>query len=192
MARDWADLLLLARTPPDETDEEGAEGSRRGLFRRLRTSLRATREAVFTRRLKTGDWEGLEEELILADVGAGAAGEIVAELERAARSERLTDEDLPERLASLLADIARGDGEPARIDLRAQPAVVLMVGVNGTGKTTTLGKLAWQLREHFGLRVLLAAADTYRAAATEQLEEWARRAGCGRWPAPVRISALAQ
>ena len=63
------------------------------------------------------------------------------------------------------------------IDLRASPAVVLMVGVNGTGKTTTLGKLAWQLREHFGLRVLLAAADTFRAAATEQLEEWARRAG---------------
>jgi fused signal recognition particle receptor len=55
---------------------------------------------------------------------------------------------------------------------------VLMVGVNGTGKTTTLGKLAWQLREHFGLRVLLGAADTYRAAATEQLEGWARRAGC--------------
>ena len=52
-----------------------------------------------------------------------------------------------------------------------------MVGVNGTGKTTTLGKLAWQLREHFGLRVLLGAADTYRAAATEQLEGWAERAG---------------
>jgi len=84
------------------------------------------------------------------------------------------------------------------IDLRPAPTVVLMVGVNGTGKTTTLGKLAWQLREHFGLSVLLAAGDTYRAAATEQLEEWARRAGCeivtgepGSDPGAVAFEALA-
>jgi fused signal recognition particle receptor len=111
----------------------------------------------------------------------------------------LGGEALRERLASILAQTARG-GESAAdalIDLRALPTVLLMVGVNGTGKTTTLGKLAWQLRAHFGLRVLLAAADTYRAAATEQLEEWARRAGCeivtggqGSDPGAVAFEAL--
>ncbi len=99
----------------------------------------------------------------------------------------------------MLAETARGGEEPPEIDLRPLPTVVLIVGVNGTGKTTTLGKLAWQLREHFGLRVLLAAADTYRAAATEQLEGWARRAGCEivtgeprADPGSVAFEALAQ
>jgi len=178
MAREWSELLLL---PEAAQEGEGNEGGRerRGFFRRLRQSLRNTRTAVFTRSLAAHDWEALEEALILADVGAASAAEIVTQLERVARSERLADEELPERLAALLAEIAHGpDGEPAAIDLRAQPSVILMVGVNGTGKTTTAGKLAWQLREHFGLRVLLGAADTYRAAATEQLESWAARAGC--------------
>ena len=99
----------------------------------------------------------------------------------------------------MLAETARGGEEPSEIDLRPLPTVVLIVGVNGTGKTTTLGKLAWQLRERFGLRVLLAAADTYRAAATEQLEGWARRAGCEivtgeprADPGSVAFEALAQ
>ncbi|HEX4033324.1 MAG TPA: signal recognition particle-docking protein FtsY [Solirubrobacteraceae bacterium] len=185
MAREWADLLLLRSgqgEAVDEGEEEPAEEERRrGFTRRLRESLRSTREAIgggFSRRLRDGDWEELEEALIMADVGAAASAEIVASLELAAREERLAGEDLPERLAALLADAARAGEEPAAIDLRADPTVVLMVGVNGTGKTTTLGKLAWQLRRNFGLRVLLGAADTYRAAATEQLEEWARRAGC--------------
>ena len=187
MAREWSDLLLLpASAAEPAAEEEAGRRQRRGFFRRLRASLRATREAIggelgasFSQKLEAHDWEALEEALIMADVGVATTAEVVEQLERIARSERLADEDLPERLARVLAEIARGDeGDgPARIDLRAQPSVVLMVGVNGTGKTTTLGKLAWQLREHFGLRVLLGAADTFRAAATEQLEEWARRAG---------------
>jgi len=187
MAREWTDLLVLPETAPGVAGEEEEEGRRRrGFLRRLRTSLRATRGAVFARSLASHDWEGLEEALILADVGAGAAVEIVGRLERIARTERLAEDELPERLAAVLAEIARGGdgdgggdagGAAARIDLRAQPAVLLMVGVNGTGKTTTVGKLAWVLREQFGLRVLLGAADTYRAAATEQLEAWAERAG---------------
>jgi fused signal recognition particle receptor len=64
------------------------------------------------------------------------------------------------------------------IDLRANPTVILMVGVNGTGKTTTIGKIAWHLQRELGKSVLLAAGDTYRAAAVEQLAEWAARAGC--------------
>ncbi|MGA2006365.1 MAG: signal recognition particle-docking protein FtsY [Solirubrobacteraceae bacterium] len=183
MAREWSELLVLrdsGRAPPEE--EESAS-ERRGFVRRLRASLRATREALgagFAQTLDEGDWEALEEALILADVGAESTAAVVEELASAARRERLAGDDLRERLASILARSARGgDDEPdAAIDLRPSPTVVLMVGVNGTGKTTTLGKLAWQLREHFGLSVLLVAADTYRAAAGEQLAEWARRAGC--------------
>src|SRR5204863_7867955 len=79
------------------------------------------------------------------------------------------------RLCELLAEAA-ATGEPT-IDLRHQPAVVLVVGVNGTGKTTTIGKLAWHLQKELGLSVLLGAADTYRAAAVDQLQLGAERAG---------------
>jgi fused signal recognition particle receptor len=188
MAREWSELLeLRAGAPAPEHDAETVIEERRGFFRRLRESLRATREALggelsasFTQTLEDQDWEALEEALIMADVGAPTTAAVVAALETVARTERLGGEALRARLASLLAETARGgeNAPDARIDLRPLPTVVLIVGVNGTGKTTTLGKLAWQLREGFGLRVLLGAADTYRAAATEQLEGWARRAGC--------------
>ena len=186
MAREWSELLRLRdEAPPAAEDGDAAIEERSGFFRRLRASLRATREALggelgasFARTLEAQDWEALEEALISADVGAATTAAVVESLERVAREEHLDGESLRERLATLLAETARGGEEPPEIDLRPLPTVVLIVGVNGTGKTTTLGKLAWQLREHFGLRVLLAAADTYRAAATEQLEGWARRAGC--------------
>jgi fused signal recognition particle receptor len=76
----------------------------------------------------------------------------------------------------MLAAIAR-TGED-RIDLRSSPTVIMAVGVNGTGKTTTIGKLAWHLQQELGLTVVLGAADTFRAAAVEQLAGWAKRAGC--------------
>ena len=106
-------------------------------------------------------------------------------------------EALTERLIELLAETARtGEG---RIDIRARPTVILAVGVNGTGKTTTIGKLAWHLRQELGRTVLLAAADTFRAAATEQLEGWAQRAGCeivtgpeGSDPGAVAFEAVAR
>src|SRR5208282_4085411 len=106
-------------------------------------------------------------------------------------------EALSERLIELLAATAAvGD---ARIDVRAEPTVIMAVGVNGTGKTTTIGKLAWHLREQLGRTVLLGAADTFRAAAAEQLEGWARRAGCeivtgpeGSDPGAVAFDAIAQ
>jgi fused signal recognition particle receptor len=197
------DAALAASTTQEQLPAPGE--SRRGLIRRLRESLRSTRETLagsgFRRTLAAGDWEGLEEALILADVGVSASVEIVEELRDAVRSERLGEEEWLERLAQILEEVARGGadaGDPV-IDLRPKPTVVLMVGVNGTGKTTTLGKLAWQLRERFGLRVLLGAADTYRAAATEQLELWAQRAGCeivtgesGSDPSAVAFEALTQ
>ncbi len=80
-----------------------------------------------------------------------------------------------DRLIEILAEVASTGRAP--IDLAADPAVLMMVGVNGTGKTTTIGKIAWHLSKEFGLSVVLAAADTYRAAAAEQLEAWAERAG---------------
>jgi fused signal recognition particle receptor len=85
-------------------------------------------------------------------------------------------EPLRERLIELLAETASGDD--GRIAVRERPAVIMVCGVNGTGKTTTIGKLAWHLQRELGLSVLIAAADTYRAAAVEQLEIWAERAGC--------------
>jgi fused signal recognition particle receptor len=197
VARDWVDLFIApepVQTTGAEEDEpnlqDDAEPARRGAFRRLRESLRATRQtlgsevaASFGKTLVDHDWEALEEALIMADVGAPAAASITSSLESTVRRERLDGEALRERLAELLAEYARGadaDGAPLvdTIDLRARPTVVLMVGVNGTGKTTTLGKLAWQLQQRMGLRVLLGAGDTFRAAATEQLEGWAERAGC--------------
>jgi len=80
-----------------------------------------------------------------------------------------------DRLIEIVAEVAATGRSP--IDLSAEPAVVLMVGVNGTGKTTTIGKVAWHLTHELGLSVVLGAADTYRAAASEQLAEWAQRAG---------------
>jgi fused signal recognition particle receptor len=205
MPRDWDELVLTraARAPADGDEDELDEG--RGRFARLRDSLRKTRQtlgsevaATFTRTLADHDWESLEEALILADVGATAAAQITQELESAVRRERLDGDALRERLVESLAELA-GGAAPATLDLRPEPTVVLMVGVNGTGKTTTLGKLAWQLRERFGLRVLLVAADTFRAAATEQLEGWAQRAGCeivtgapGADPGAVAFEGLAR
>ncbi len=134
----------------------------------------------------------------MADVGASTTASVVETLEREAEEGELAGgQALSERLIALLAQTARV-GE-ARIDIRPQPTVILAVGVNGTGKTTTIGKLAWHLRNELGYSVLLGAADTFRAAATEQLEGWAERAGCeivtgpeGCDPGSVAFEAVAQ
>jgi fused signal recognition particle receptor len=185
--RDWLDLFITdgdhgAPAPQSEQPER-----RRGFFRRLRENLSKTREALgaeiqatLFETLDDETWERLEEALIMADVGAATTAKVVARLETEASSGELEGgEALSRRLTELLADMARlQDGASARIDLRHEPTVIMAVGVNGTGKTTTIGKLAWHLQNELGLRVLMGAADTFRAAAVEQLEGWARRAGC--------------
>jgi fused signal recognition particle receptor len=182
VARDWNDLLVTGDAAGAEG--ESSERKRGGFFRRLRENLAKTREALggeiqatLFGELDAQAWERLEEALIMADVGASTTASIVATLEAEAQTGELAGgEALSERLIGLLAQTARvGD---ARIDIRAQPTVILAVGVNGTGKTTTIGKLAWHLRNELGRSVLLGAADTFRAAASEQLTGWAERAGC--------------
>jgi fused signal recognition particle receptor len=189
MARSWGEFLGDANTP-DETEAE-----QEGFLSRLRDSLGKTRRAM-TDQLAAAAfdpaedeaWERLEEALLAADVGVTTTAELVRRLE--------AKPDLGELGEALAAEAAELLGEPGRLGLDSTPTVILVVGVNGTGKTTTIGKLASRLSEH-GHSVILAAADTFRAAAEEQLEIWARRAGAdfvgserGGDPAAVAYDAI--
>jgi fused signal recognition particle receptor len=184
MARDWRDLFIVdGASAPEAQSAPEAEQRRGGMFRRLRENLRKTRQALTSEiqatlfeELNDETWERLEEALIYADVGARTTAEVVEKLEHEATSGEVSGgEALTARLTELLADIARTGDD--RIDLHPKPTVILVAGVNGTGKTTTVGKLAWHLSNELGLHVVLAAADTFRAAGVEQLEVWAQRAG---------------
>jgi fused signal recognition particle receptor len=183
VARSWQELFDTGEPVPESSVEE-AEPGRRGFFRRLRENMSKTREALGAelqatvfQSLDDEAFEHLEETLIYADVGAPTTAAIVERLEREAEGGELTGgEDLSRRLRELLAETARVDGD--RIPLTEQPTVILVTGVNGSGKTTTIGKVAWHLQQELGRSVVLAAADTFRAAAAEQLEQWAERAGC--------------
>ncbi|MQA74283.1 MAG: signal recognition particle-docking protein FtsY [Solirubrobacterales bacterium] len=188
MPVEWEQLIDLGSRegagPGPPEPEHGAEpGDRPGRLRRLRERLSKSREALRAElsaslfdHLDDETWERLEEALILADVGATATAEIVTRLEQEVEAGRVQGPEATRgRLVELLAE--RAAAEPPRLELSAKPTVIMVVGVNGTGKTTTIGKLAAVLRERFGLGVIVAAADTYRAAAIEQLEAWADRAG---------------
>jgi len=206
VARDWNDLFITGgATGSGEAEPAAGSEQKRGLLRRLRENLSKTRQALggelqatLWGTLDEHTWERLEEALIMADVGASTTASVVARLEAEATDGGLTGgEALSERLIELLAQTARvGDG---RIDVSKRPTVIMAVGVNGTGKTTTIGKLAWHLRNELGLTVLMGAADTFRAAASEQLEGWAQRAGCeivtgpaGSDPGAVAFEAIAK
>jgi fused signal recognition particle receptor len=185
VARTWQELFDTgedASQPVGATDN--GEDQRRGFFRRLRDNMSKTRQA-FGAELQTtafqslddAAFERLEETLIYADVGAPTTARIVERLETEAESGELTGgEDLSRRLRELLADTARLEGDT--IPVTEHPTVILVTGVNGSGKTTTIGKMAWHLQKELGRSVLLAAGDTFRAAAAEQLTLWAERAGC--------------
>jgi fused signal recognition particle receptor len=163
----WSALLGDA----EPVEEQVAEA---GFFGRLRDSLgksrRALTDQIAAAAFDPADdeaWERLEEALIAADVGVPATAELVGRLEARGEVGDLT-EALVEEASAML-------GEPGRLSVGEKPSVLLVVGVNGTGKTTTIGKLAYHLNEH-GRSVIVAAADTFRAAAEEQLEIWADRA----------------
>jgi fused signal recognition particle receptor len=188
VSRTWSELL-----GDDATEEDEPEST--GFFGRMRESLaksrRALTEQIATAAFDPGDdesWERLEEALIRSDVGVPATAELVRRLE--ARGELSPFED------ALADEVEALFGDPPTLTLDGAPTVILVVGVNGTGKTTTIGKLASKLREH-GRSVLVGAADTFRAAAEEQLEIWAERAGAdfvgsprGADPAAVAYDAV--
>jgi fused signal recognition particle receptor len=188
VSRTWAELLGDEVTAADESE-------RTGFFGRMRESLAKSRRALTAELASaafdsTDDevWERLEEALILSDVGVPATAEIVRRLEARGLTGGL-EEPLVEEVEALF-------GDPPTLTVDAEPSVILVVGVNGTGKTTTIGKLARKLSEH-GRSVLVGAADTFRAAAEEQLEIWAERAGAdfvgaprGADPAAVAFDAV--
>jgi fused signal recognition particle receptor len=189
VTRTWAEAL------GDEQPAQEAKAERDRFFGRLRDSLSKSRRAL-TQQLAVAAfdpaddeaWERLEEALITADVGVPATAELVRRLEQRGDLRDL-GKALEEEITTLL-------GDPGPLGVADTPSVVLVVGVNGTGKTTTIGKLASVLRDH-GRSVILAAADTFRAAAEEQLEIWAQRAGAdfvgsvrGSDPAAVAFDAI--
>ncbi|MGA9419402.1 MAG: signal recognition particle-docking protein FtsY [Candidatus Cybelea sp.] len=150
---------------------------------RLRSSLGRARESFSAvtrlgqpeRPLTAEFWDELEETLILADFGVPATQKIITGLQTVAKQEEWTTADRP--VARFRKDVERFLTLPNEtLQLTQHPAVILIVGVNGSGKTTTIGKLAAQLQKQ-RKRVVLVAADTFRAAATEQLAVWAERSG---------------
>ncbi len=154
-----------------------------GVFRSLNEGLAKTRKSLTDRigslilgeKIDEAFLNGLEEALISCDVGAETTALVLKDLkERFKREELSTHPQVTERLKGLLYDIVAG--RSSQFVIRATPFVVLVVGVNGTGKTTTIGKLAFRLQSE-GKKVMLAAADTFRAAASEQLSIWGERVG---------------
>jgi fused signal recognition particle receptor len=150
-----------------------------GFFSRIFGGLKKTAAAIgsgiasiFTKNFDDEFYEDLESVLILADIGADASGKIIDGIKHIAKKEQIkTEEELRIRLANCIADIL-GDEST---DLTA-PSVLMIIGVNGVGKTTSVGKLANYFKQN-GNSVLLVACDTFRAAAAEQLDEWSKRAG---------------
>ncbi len=152
------------------------------MFKKIANALRKTQRKVagaiksvipFGKRLTDEDIELIEEILIGADVGVETTEEIIDDLTRRMKSGELTGGDALEVLEKHLLEIL---GEPQPIVLTHKPHIILMVGVNGTGKTTSIGKLAKRFKDE-GKKVLLSAGDTFRAAAREQLDIWANRVG---------------
>jgi fused signal recognition particle receptor len=155
-----------------------------GFFSRLKEGLtRSTQklsEGIATvfkkRRLDDAALEELEEVLIAADLGTEVARRMVAGFRRSRFGSEVTDAEIKQTLAEEIAAVLRPVAQSLRLDPAKRPHVVLVVGVNGVGKTTTIGKLAQNFREQ-GLRVVLVAGDTFRAAAVEQLQIWGERVG---------------
>ncbi|HPT85994.1 MAG TPA: signal recognition particle-docking protein FtsY [Bacillota bacterium] len=154
-----------------------------GFFEKLKAGLAKTKQAIFKQvndlfknfvRVDESMLEELEELLIMADVGAASAAEIINRLRDEIREHRISDpNEARETLCGILREIV-GEGEPLK--LGTKPSVILVIGVNGVGKTTSIAKIARLLKSE-GKKVIMAAADTFRAAAIDQLSVWADRVG---------------
>lgn len=156
-----------------------------GLFDRLKSGLEKTRESfsekvnnvfkVFVR-VDEDFFEELEEALIMADLGVETATYIIEKLRDVVKTKHISDsEEVKEELKNVISEILTG--QDTKMHLETKPSVILVIGVNGVGKTTSIGKMAAHYKSR-GKKVILAAADTFRAAAIDQLDVWANRCGC--------------
>ena len=154
-----------------------------GLFSKIKAGLQKTRDAVVQKMQRVVNsftkideelFEQLEETMIMSDMGVETSVEICARLRKLVKERGVTD---PAMIMELIEEII-GDmmGDDVELDLSTTPSVIMVIGVNGAGKTTTIGKLCHQFKQE-GKRVIVAAADTFRAAAIDQLEVWTKRAG---------------
>jgi len=175
-----------------------------GFFKKIKEGLKKTRTAVveqidsmlksFTK-IDEDLFEELEELLVMGDVGVPTAEKICTELRARVKKEGIKDpNEINRLLAETISEMLKGGEE---LDISTTPSIILVIGVNGVGKTTTIGKLANNLSKQ-GKKVILAAADTFRAAAIEQLDIWAQRSKCeiikqneGSDPAAVIFDAIA-
>ncbi len=156
-----------------------------GFFEKLKNGLGKTRTAiseqvntVFKAFVKVDEelFEDLEEALIMADLGVETSMYIIEQLRDRVKTKRIQDgEEVREELKAVIAEILCSTDTSMHLDTK--PSVILVIGVNGVGKTTSIGKLATYYKQQ-GKRVMLAAADTFRAAAIDQLDVWAKRSGC--------------
>ena len=173
-----------AEPPPEPEPAQQSAEERQGWFSRLRagmarSSARLTEgiNTIFTRRrLDDEALFELEELLISSDMGTGVAGEVAETLRKTRFNQEVSPEEVRGALAEQVIRLVEPVMKPLRLDLTKKPFVILVVGVNGSGKTTTIAKLAKQYRDD-GHKVVLAAGDTFRAAAIEQLGLWAERVG---------------
>ena len=166
----------------DEVEEEEEKPKKVSLFNRLKQGLTKAKQGITDRidevlkaytKVDEELLEDLEEVLITADVGVNTTMDIIEKLEDVIRTKKITDpQDVREELKLIIEDILSKDD--TKLDVSHSPTIILMVGVNGVGKTTTIGKLAHRYKSE-GKKVLLAAGDTFRAAAIDQLEVWANR-----------------
>ena len=175
-----------------------------GFFDKLKTGLNKTKESFNTkindvfsnfRKVDEDFLEELEEVLIMSDMGVDTSVKIVNNLKKRIKKDNIKDEEevkqaLREEIKAIFDEVEN------KLNLDTKPSVILVVGVNGVGKTTSIGKIANRLKQD-GKKVVIAAADTFRAAAVEQLEVWANRAGCelvkkeeGHDPASVVYEAI--
>lgn len=164
-------------------NEEDAPAKREGFFTKLKNGLKKTKDGFVNKvellinsftKIDEDFFDELEETLILSDIGAETSMEICDRLRAAVKRTGATDPaDVKELLREIIAEILTGENE---LRLDTKPSVIMVIGVNGAGKTTTIGKLAAHLKRS-GKRVIVAAADTFRAAAIDQLNVWTDRAG---------------
>ena len=172
-----------AEASEPEEPQEPEKKKKKGFFEKIRDGLRKTKDSVIAKmqlvlnaftKIDEDLFDQLEETMIMGDMGAETSIEICDQLRKRVKERGITD---PKQIMGLIQEII-GEmlGEDQTLQLQTKPSVIMVIGVNGAGKTTTIGKLCHQLKED-GKKVIVAAADTFRAAAIDQLEVWTDRAG---------------